>query len=126
MESLMRDGKALQAATSHNLGTNFAKSFDIQYLDADGQRKYCATTSWGASTRLIGGIIMVHGDNAGLILPPHLAPYQVVIVPIWRNDTEKAAVSVLVVSAEKMLEGKVRLQIDLSENTPGWKFNEWE
>jgi len=126
IEALMRDGKALQAATSHNLGTNFAKSFDIQYLDADGQRKYCATTSWGASTRLIGGIIMVHGDNAGLILPPRLAPYQVVIVPIWRKDAEKAVVIETVERIEKMLKGKVRLKVDLSENTPGWKFNEWE
>jgi prolyl-tRNA synthetase len=126
IEALMRDGKALQAGTSHNLGTNFAKSFDIQYLDADGQRKYCATTSWGASTRLIGGIIMVHGDNAGLILPPRLAPYQVVVVPIWRNDIEKAAVSAMVERVEKMLKGKVRVKVDMSENTPGWKFNEWE
>ncbi len=126
IESLMRDGKALQAGTSHNLGTNFAKSFDIQFLDADGQRKYCATTSWGASTRLIGGIIMVHGDNAGLILPPRLAPYQVVIVPIWRKDAEKAVVIETVERIEKMLKGKVRLKVDLSENTPGWKFNEWE
>ena len=122
----MRDGKALQAGTSHNLGTNFARSFDIQYLDADGQRKYCATTSWGASTRLIGGIIMVHGDNAGLILPPRLAPYQVVIVPIWRKDAEKAIVLETVERVEKMLKGKVRLKVDSSENTPGWKFNEWE
>src|SRR5437660_3852613 len=126
VEALMGDGKALQAGTSHNLGTNFAKSFDIQYLDADGQRKYCATTSWGASTRLIGGVIMVHGDDAGLILPPRLAPYQVVIVPIWRNDTEKTAVGTLMERVEKMLRGKVRVKIDLSENTPGWKFNEWE
>jgi prolyl-tRNA synthetase len=126
IEALMKDGKALQAGTSHNLGTNFAKSFDIQYLDADGQRKYCATTSWGASTRLIGGIIMVHGDDAGLILPPRLAPYQVVVVPIWRKDTEKAAVGAVVERVEKMLKGKVRVKVDLSENTPGWKFNEWE
>src|SRR5947209_4216835 len=126
IEALMKDGKALQAGTSHNLGNNFAKSFDIQYLDADGQRKYCATTSWGASTRLIGGIIMVHGDNAGLILPPRLAPYQVVIVPIWRKDAEKAIVLETVERVEKMLKGKVRLKVDLSENTPGWKFNEWE
>ena len=110
IEALMRDGKALQAGTSHNLGTNFAKSFDIQYLDADGQRKYCATTSWGASTRLIGGIIMVHGDNAGLILPPRLAPYQVVIVPIWRKDAEKAVVIEMVERIEKMLKGKVRVK----------------
>jgi prolyl-tRNA synthetase len=122
----MRDGKALQAGTSHNLGTNFARSFDIQYLDADGQRKYCATTSWGASTRLIGGIIMVHGDNAGLILPPRLAPYQVVVVPIWRKDAEKTLVLETVARIARMLKGKVRLKVDLSENTPGWKFNEWE
>jgi len=126
IEALMRDGKALQAGTSHNLGTNFAKSFDIQYLDADGQRKYCATTSWGASTRLIGGIIMVHGDNAGLILPPRLATYQVVVVPIWRKDAEKTVVNETVERVEKMLKGKVRVKVDLSENTPGWKFNEWE
>src|SRR5213080_2984750 len=126
IEALMGDGKALQAGTSHNLGTNFAKSFDIQFLDADGQRKYCATTSWGASTRLIGGIIMVHGDNAGLILPPRLAPYQVVIVPIWRKDAERAIVFETVERVEKMLRGKVRVKVDVSENTPGWKFNEWE
>jgi len=126
IEALMGDGKALQAGTSHNFATNFAESFDIQYLDADGQRKYCATTSWGASTRLIGGIIMVHGDKAGLILPPRLAPYQVVVVPIWRNDSEKTAVVEMVGRVEKMLKGKVRLKVDLSENTPGWKFNEWE
>jgi prolyl-tRNA synthetase len=126
IEALMRDGKALQASTSHNLGTNFARSFDIQYLDADGQRKYCATTSWGASTRLIGGIIMVHGDNAGLIFPPRLAPYQVVVVPIWRKDAEKTLVNEMVERVEKMLKGKVRVKVDLSENTPGWKFNEWE
>jgi prolyl-tRNA synthetase len=126
IEALMGDGKALQAGTSHNLGTNFAKSFDIQYLDSDGQRKYCATTSWGASTRLIGGLIMVHGDKSGLILPPRLAPYQVVIVPIWRKDAEKSVVSGLIERVEKMLKGKVRFKIDWSENTPGWKFNEWE
>src|SRR5438445_2773845 len=126
VEALMGDGKALQAGTSHNLGTNFARSFDIKYLDADGQRKYCATTSWGASTRLIGGIIMVHGDNAGLILPPRLAPYQVVVVPIWRKDAEKTLVGEAVERVEKILKGKVRIKVDLSENTPGWKFNEWE
>lgn len=126
IEALMGDGKALQAATSHNLGTNFAKSFDIQFLDADGQRKYCATTSWGLSTRMIGAIIMVHGDKAGLILPPRIAPYQTVIVPIWRKDAEKSAVSELVARVQKMLKGKVRVKVDDSDNTPGWKFNEWE
>ncbi len=126
LEAMMGDGKALQSATSHNLGTNFAQSFDIQYLDADGQRKYCATTSWGWSTRTIGGVIMVHGDSSGLILPPRIAPYQAVIVPIWRKEADKAAVSEMIARIEKMLKGKVRLKVDLSENTPGWKFNEWE
>lgn len=126
IEALMGDGKALQSATSHNLGHNFAKGFDVQFLDADGQRKYCATTSWGLSTRMIGGIIMVHGDKNGLMMPPRLAPYQVVIVPIWRKDLEKETVSGLVTRVEKMLKGKVRVKVDWGENTPGWKYNEWE
>jgi prolyl-tRNA synthetase len=126
IEAMMRDCKALQSGTSHNLGDNFARSFDIQYLDSDGQRKYCHTTSWGLSTRMIGGVIMVHGDDAGLILPPRLAPYQVVIVPIWRKDSEKTAVMECVTRVEKMLKGKVRFKTDNSENTPGWKYNEWE
>ncbi len=126
IEALMGDGKALQSATSHNLGTNFAKSFDIQYLDADSQRKYCATTSWGLSTRIIGGVIMVHGDKSGLILPPRIAPYQTVIIPIARKDAEKAAVGELVERVQKMLKGKVRFKTDNTDNTPGWKYNEWE
>ena len=126
IEAMMGDGKALQAGTSHNLGTNFARGFDMKYLDADGQRKYCATTSWGLSTRTIGGVIMVHGDSSGLILPPRIAPFQVVLVPIWRKEADKAAVGEMVARVEKMLKGKVRLKVDMSENTPGWKFNEWE
>ncbi len=126
IEAMMGDGKALQAGTSHNLGINFARGFEMKYLDADGQRKYCATTSWGLSTRTIGGVIMVHGDSSGLILPPRIAPYQVVLVPIWRKEADKVAVSELVARVEKMLKGKVRLKVDMSENTPGWKFNEWE
>ncbi len=126
IEAMMGDGKALQAGTSHNLGHNFAKGFDIQFLDADGQRKYCATTSWGMSTRMIGGIIMVHGDKSGLMLPPRLAPYQVVIVPIWRKAHEQALVEEAVTRIEKMLRGKVRVKVDRSDNTPGWKYNEWE
>src|SRR5450755_231653 len=96
IEAMMGDGKALQSGTSHNLGNNFARGFDMKYLDADGQRKYCATTSWGLSTRTIGGVIMVHGDSSGLILPPRIAPYQVALVPIWRKEADKAAVSALV------------------------------
>ena len=126
IEAMMGDGKALQAGTSHNLGNNFARSFNIQFLDSDGQRKYCATSSWGMSTRMIGGIIMVHGDKSGLMLPPRLAPHQVVIVPIWRKEHEKAAVNELVERVEKLLKGKVRVKVDRSDNTPGWKYSEWE
>jgi prolyl-tRNA synthetase len=127
IEALMSDGKALQAGTSHNLGENFARSFDIQYLDSDGQRKYCATVSWGASTRLIGGLIMTHGDNSGLIMPPRVAPIQVVIVPIWRKDEEKAKVAEMVERLTRMLKGAgIRFKADWRDETPGWKYNEWE
>jgi prolyl-tRNA synthetase len=126
IEALMGDGKALQSATSHNLSDNFARGFDIQFLDADGQRKYCYTTSWGLSTRMIGGVIMVHGDKSGLIMPPRIAPYQVVIVPIWRNDKDRSIVNEHLARVEKLLKGKVRFKTDRSENTPGWKYNEWE
>src|SRR5947207_856001 len=88
-EAMMGDGKALQAGTSHNLGQNFAKSFEIRYLDREGKLQHCWTTSWGLSTRFIGAIIMVHGDDQGLILPPRLAPYQVVVVPIFKTAEEK-------------------------------------
>ncbi len=127
IEALMSDGKALQAGTSHNLGENFARSFNIQYLDSDTQRKYCATVSWGASTRLIGGLIMTHGDNAGLIMPPRIAPVQAVLVPIYRKVEEKATVAEAVERIGKMLkEGGVRFKADWREETPGWKYNEWE
>src|SRR5512135_295211 len=92
IEAMMGDGKALQAGTSHNLGQNFAEAFEIRYLDQAGALQHCWTTSWGLSTRFIGAIIMVHGDDQGLILPPRLAPYQVVIVPIFKSDEEKALV----------------------------------
>ncbi len=92
IEAMMGDGKALQAGTSHNLGQNFAKAFEIQYLDKTGVLQHCWTTSWGLSTRFVGAIIMVHGDDQGLILPPRLAPYQLVIVPIFKSDEEKASV----------------------------------
>ena len=91
IEAMMGDGKALQSGTSHNLGQNFAKAFDIRYLDQNGELQYCWTTSWGLSTRFIGAIIMVHGDAQGLILPPRLAPHQAVIVPIFKTDEEKNA-----------------------------------
>ena len=128
IEAMMGDGKALQSATSHNLGQNFAKAFDIQYLDTDNERQYCWTTSWGLSTRFIGAIIMTHGDDNGLVLPPRLAPYQTVIVPIYRKDDEKTAVLEATERLRRELkEAGIRVKVDDRENlTPGYKFNDWE
>ena len=124
MEALMLDGKALQAGTSHNLGQHFAKVFDIQYLDRDGELKYVWTTSWGTSTRMIGGVIMVHGDNRGLVLPPAIAPYQAVIVPVAQHREgvlEKAR------EIFENLSSEYRIYLDDRDTySPGWKFNEWE
>jgi prolyl-tRNA synthetase len=126
IEAMMGDTRALQAGTSHNLGDNFARAFDIRYLDKDNSLQYCWTTSWGLSTRFIGAIIMVHGDDQGLILPPRLAPYQVVIVPIHKNEAERAAVMQAVEALEVRLHG-FRVQVDRREGlTPGFKFNDWE
>jgi prolyl-tRNA synthetase len=126
IEAMMGDTKALQSGTSHNLGQNFAKAFDIQYLDINNQQQYCWTTSWGVSTRFIGAIIMTHGDDQGLIMPPKLAPIQVVIVPIFRNDAEKAAVMPVVEQVKTEL-SMFRVKVDeRTEMTPGFKFNDWE
>ncbi len=128
IEAMMGDGKALQAGTSHNLGQNFAQAFDIRYLDRDGALQHCWTTSWGLSTRFVGAIIMVHGDDQGLILPPRLAPFQAVIVPIFRNDAEKTSVRD---AARKLLaelsDAAIRVKLDEREGvSPGFKFNDWE
>ncbi len=124
MEAMMHDGKSLQAGTSHYLGQNFSKAFDIKFLDKDGALKYGYTTSWGVSTRLIGAIIMAHGDQRGLSLPPVVAPVQVVIVPI---AAKKAGVMEECAKVKAMLEeAGVRVKLDDSDNSPGWKFNEWE
>ena len=127
IEALMRDGKALQMGTSHNLGQNFAQSFGIKFLDRNNKEKYPWQTSWGVSTRLIGGIIMSHGDDKGLIIPPKVAPIQVVIVPIYKNDTDQKRVINFVNShLLKKLDG-IRAKLDERDNlTPGFKFNEWE
>jgi prolyl-tRNA synthetase len=128
IEAMMGDGKALQSGTSHNLGQNFAKAFDIRYLDKNGELQHCWTTSWGLSTRFIGAIIMVHGDDQGLILPPRLAPYQVVIVPIFKNDEEKALViqTARAVRTE-LIDSDIRVMLDEREgHNPGFKFNDWE
>ena len=128
IETKMGDGKALQSGTSHNLGQNFAKAFEIRYLDPAGALQYCWTTSWGLSTRIIGAIIMVHGDDQGLILPPKLAPIQAVIVPIWKNDAERAATLEAAVAVRAaLLAAGIRTRTDEREGaSPGFKFNDWE
>ncbi|WP_322794089.1 proline--tRNA ligase [Bellilinea sp.] len=126
IEAMMGDTRALQAGTSHFLGQNFARAFEIQYLDPNNSLQYCWTTSWGLSTRFIGAIIMTHGDDQGLILPPRLAPVQIVVVPIYKNDQEQSKVLAAIEQVEKQLSGW-RFKADLrTEVTPGFKFNDWE
>lgn len=128
IEAMMGDKKALQAGTSHNLGQNFSRAFGTQFLDENTQLQHVWQTSWAISTRFIGGIIMTHGDDAGLRLPPRIAPVQVVIVPIWKKDDEKNGVLAAASSVEKALKTVgIRVKLDDSEQrTPGWKFNFWE
>ena len=126
IEGMMKDTRALQSGTSHNLGQNFAKAFNIQYLDRNNELQHCWTTSWGLSTRFIGAIIMTHGDDQGLVLPPRLAPIQIVIIPIYRSENEKEAVLAAAGEVEKRL-SSFRCKVDnRAEVTPGFKFNEWE
>lgn len=128
IEGMMQDKRALQSATSHYFGQNFAKAFDIQFLDQNNTLQFCETTSWGLSTRMIGAIIMTHGDDQGLVLPPRLAPIQAVIVPIYKNEAEKS--KVMEVADRVFLELKsagIRIKMDERENvSSGFKFNDWE
>lgn len=126
IEAMMRDGRALQAGTSHYMGQNFAKAFDIRYTSDAGAVEYCHTTSWGMSTRMIGGIIMTHGDDKGLVLPPKLAPYQVVVVPIGRADSLEASVREGDALVSRMEAGGIRAHLDRRSVSPGFKFNDWE
>ena len=128
MESMMPDGKALQMGTSHNLGQNFAKVFDIKFIGEDEKDHYVWQTSWGITTRLIGAVIMVHGDNKGLILPPRIAPVQVVIVPIPYKGADPAAIAAKAKEIHAVLKQKGMNAVldDREEYTPGWKFNQWE
>ena len=128
IEALMQDGKALQAGTSHFLGQNFAKAFDVKFTAKDGKQDYVWATSWGVSTRLMGALIMTHSDDKGLVLPPKLAPDQVVIVPIYRNDEQFELVSEVAKEVMKELRTKgVRVKFDNRDTyKPGWKFNEYE
>lgn len=124
IEAMMHDGKALQAGTSHYFGQGFAKAFDVKFQNKEGKEEYCYQTSWGVSTRLIGGIIMTHGDNRGLKLPPKIAPIQVIVVPIAQH---KEGVLEKAVSLKDVLNINYRTQIDAREEySPGYKFNEWE
>jgi prolyl-tRNA synthetase len=128
IEALMQDGKALQAGTSHFLGQNFAKAFDVKFSDKTNQLDYVWATSWGVSTRLIGGLVMAHSDDQGLILPPKIAPTQVVIVPIYKGDAEKENIDAVVHTLTSELKNLgIRVKYDDSENQrPGWKFAEYE
>ena len=124
LEAMMQDGKALQMGTSHNLGDHFAKAYDIKYLSKEGKLEYCHTTSWGVSTRMIGGMIMVHGDDRGLVMPPRVAPIQVVILPIAMH---KEGVLDKADELFKALKAAgLRVKVDDRDQSPGWKFNEWE
>jgi prolyl-tRNA synthetase len=127
IEALMGDGRALQAGTSHNLGQNFAKAFEIQFQGRDKGLQHAWTTSWGVSTRLIGGVIMTHGDDSGLILPPRVAPYQVVIVPIPRGNWQETVLpKAKEIQADLQRHGVRVMLDDRDAYTPGWKFAEWE
>ncbi|MCA6438786.1 MAG: proline--tRNA ligase [Sediminibacterium sp.] len=128
IEALMQDGKALQAGTSHFLGQNFAKAFDVKFSDNNNQLEYVWATSWGVSTRLIGGLVMAHSDDDGLILPPKIAPLQVVIVPIYKGDEQKGVISNEVhILVKKLKALGIRVKYDDNDNNrPGWKFAEYE
>jgi prolyl-tRNA synthetase len=128
IEAMMRDGKALQSGTSHNLGQNFAKAFDIKFVDENNVLQHPWTTSWGLSTRMVGAVVMAHGDDKGLRLPPKLAPYQIVIVPIFKNDEERGPVLETTERLAKQLsEAGIRIFVDRREGqSPGFKFNDWE
>lgn len=128
IEALMQDGKALQAGTSHFLGQNFARAFNCLFTNKDNEQEYVWATSWGVSTRLIGGLILTHGDDQGLILPPRLAPIQVVIIPIYRKDAERDTVLAALARVQRELEGAgIRVHLDArEEHRPGWKYHEYE
>jgi prolyl-tRNA synthetase len=127
LEALMRDGKALQAATSHYLGQGFPRTYDVRYAGRDGSEQYPYATSWGATTRLVGGLVMAHGDDLGLRLPPRVAPHQVVIVPILREDEDADVLHAAAALADELREAGLRVRVDdRPEHRPGFKFNEWE
>ena len=128
IEAMMGDKKALQSGTSHFLGQNFAKAFDVKFQNEENKEEYVYATSWGVSTRLIGALVMTHGDDKGLVLPPRLSPFEVIIIPIWKTDEEETKVRSFLEKIENSLKSEdVTYKIDdRTYVTPGWKFNEWE
>jgi len=127
VEGMMRDGRALQSGTSHYMGTNFAKAFDVQYTADSGELEYAHTTSWGMSIRMLGGVIMTHGDDKGLVLPPLLAPYQVVVVPIGRGEQAEQMLAPAHELAGRLQRAGIRVHVDTRTHlSPGFKFNDWE
>ena len=114
------------SGTSHFLGQNFSTAYDISFTNRENQREFCWTTSWGMSTRMVGGLIMAHGDDRGLIVPPRIAPTQVVVVPIFRTDEDRARVEAYIETWERSVRAEVRLKVDWSDSRPGEKFNHWE
>src|SRR5207248_8034700 len=131
IEAMMQDKRALQAGTSHFLGQNFAKAFDVQFQNQEGKREFAWATSWGVSTRLIGGVIMTHSDDQGLVLPPRLAPVHAVIIPIWKTDEERASVLAFAETVKAGLEkhaygsGRFAVELDKRDLRPGAKHLEW-
>jgi prolyl-tRNA synthetase len=126
-EAMMQDNKALQAGTSHNLGQNFAKVFELTFQAENGENQYAWNTSWGVSTRLVGGLVMTHGDDKGLRVPPRLAPTEIVIVPIWKSDEERARVLEAAAQIRTALGGARRVHVDARDTMkPGAKYYEWE
>ena len=127
IEAMMGDKRALQAGTSHNLGQNFAKAFDVTFQDRENKETFVYATSWGVSTRLVGGVVMAHGDDRGLVLPPKIAPVQVIIIPIAKTDDDKKLIMHHVDKiVSECVEKEIRIKVDDSKNSPGFKFNEWE
>jgi prolyl-tRNA synthetase len=126
IEAMMKDGKAVQAGTSHYLGDKFARGFEIKFLDKDNEQKYVHTTSWGTSTRLIGSMVMVHGDDKGLALPPYMAPTQVVMIPIGPANLREMVIEKADAMFDALKAVGVRVKMDVRDERPGWKFNEWE
>ena len=127
IEAMMQTRKALQCGTSHDLGQNFSRAFGVRFLDREGKEQHVWQTSWGVSTRLIGALIMVHGDDRGIILPPRIAPLQAVIVPIWKNDAQRDELTALARGlAGSLAAAGVRCRVDERDVRPAWKYYEWE